>query len=264
MFTAFIDETGASPNAPITGVVAVLFSDHSLQRFNNDWCQLALQLGGENFHTKLIVRGEKFYTNSIASGTTEERRKFLFDVAALVARTAHASFVANLHPDDFEHLGRTAPRARHALGSVVNSCLMSVVEHIAGHLQDHPGSTIKYVIEDSTSHGPNARRFFESLGNRPDIKQRLRIAGYEFMPKGGAPGLVAPDLVGWLWQRLYSEADAEENARPAVRPLQSRCTYDLAVDALFDPDKSPPVLPIHLAPGGIAALGLRLRLSRLG
>lgn len=255
---AFIDETGTHLDAPITGVAAVLFDDESYRWFESVWSPLSARLS-RPFHTSDCVwlRRNKA-SNPFRSWGAQERSDFLAVLASLVRDAASASFIANMHRAEFEAWAEMAPGNVPWLQSPYAMCVLRALYMVAGDLDDRaPSDTIRYVIEDSEEHGPAGRRLFERIERNPTLKARLRIGAVEFKPKGEEPGLVAPDLVGWLWQRAYAEADLMEKGRPQQEAAPLSRIWGPANGLLLS-EEGPPVFGVHMDRKSLPAWALHV------
>lgn len=233
MITAFIDETGTDGGqAPSVCVAATLFTDDGLARFKAGWLKLSAPLGGQAFHTLDCV-GERgpFKGWSVADRTT-----FLTSLAQLIRDSSMSSFVANIDRGEFAAWARDNPQNVPWLRSEYATLMFQVIRMIALKYD----TKVHYVIEDSTNHRSAAKQFFSRMKIRGK-EEEFRVAGPpEFRAKGD-PGLVAPDLLAWCWQRWNKVEDkAAETGQPPRDPMADIWTP--AAKLLF-PEPTEPLGP---------------------
>ncbi|MDB5438234.1 MAG: hypothetical protein JWM33_661 [Caulobacteraceae bacterium] len=264
MLTAFVDETGTHGGS-VTGVATTLFREDGLRWFEEAWAEHSKELGGLPYHTvDAVWRKRDRERNPFRRWSDDARRDFLLVLAGMVRDASEATYIANIDRGSFAMWAAENPQEIGSLHSEYAICTLQVLGMVSHGLEVEPGAEVYYVIEQSEEHSAGAALFFNRIGKTPELKARFRIAGYEEAPKGSLPGLVAPDLVGWLWQRAVTEATAIEGGKPPLAAAPVSRIWGPANDILLGGEDGPPVFGVNMDERSLTGLALRTHLAGIG
>lgn len=205
----FLDETGTNKRHPITGVAGFLFDRAGVSAFEREWQLRSYKLIKPYRTAHCAGRHGQFFDWEFS-----DRLMLMGDLARLITKTRQAGFIATVTQADFDEFARGSPTALPFIRSPYSLCLLKCL-YLVGSYMDKMGiaDDVHYWIEAGDEHEQEGADFLRRIRNSEILKKRCHVGGSAFIPKTCAPALCSADLIGWLWQRIYTEAMGNDDGK---------------------------------------------------
>jgi hypothetical protein len=219
----YMDESGTHDDSALVCVAGYVFSKPQAIAFGHQWqmeVKPLLPPGAEVFHANdCIGRYGKF---SVLSRPQSEG--IVDAMVRVVKNTMTFGAVAAFKQADYKEEIKREPKLRDFVGSAYSLCAMRCIELVNQRFEEeHCTGEAQFIFEAGNEYAGEISHFLSNAFRNPELRNRFRIGGYDFLPKKEAPPLQAADLLGWEWRKAYEIAVAKTSKSEWRLTLKSLC-----------------------------------------